>query len=147
MGGCCGSVDSYLSVCPNVWGCAVTGEELSNIWPSAPKDERPKCLYVDYGMNQDQNATLSNRGWQVCDVRTLPNGSDADRAEGLKALLEGVRVGSIAPDREKLRWAELEAKVYGLLTGKDKLADKSPKVNQEVLDNLLDFGGKKAKIR
>jgi len=34
-----------------------------------------------------------------------------------------------------------------LLTGKDKLADKVPQVNQEVLDNLLDFGEKKGKVR
>ena len=125
----------------------MTGEELSNVWPEASKDDRPKDLFVDYPVSQGERLRLLNRGWRVCDTRTLPNRSDADRAEGLKAVLEGIRVGSITPDKEKLRWAELEAKVYGLLTGKDKLADKAPKVNQEVLDNLLDFGEKKAKIR
>jgi|TARA_Y100000310_G_scaffold313705_1_gene362381 hypothetical protein len=125
----------------------MTGEELAYTWPNAPKDKEPKRLYIDYSINQDQDAALANRGWVVCDVRTLPNKTDADRAEGLKAVLEGIRVGSITPDKDKLRWAELEAKVYGLLTGKDKLADKTPKINEEVLENLLDFGKKKAKMR
>ena len=147
MVGCGGGPDSHLPVRPNVWGFVMTGEELENTWPVASQDDRPKDLFVDYPVGHDAKTTLSKRGWRVRDTRTLPNRSDADRAEGLKAVLEGIRVGSITPDREKLRWSELEAKVYGLLTGKDKLADKAPKVNQEVLDNLLDFGGKKAKIR
>tara|TARA_Y100000310_G_scaffold311985_1_gene358855 strand:+ start:277 stop:654 length:378 start_codon:yes stop_codon:yes gene_type:complete len=125
----------------------MTAQELADYWPQAPEDGRPKNLFVDYPVDTESKTALLTRGWEIYDVRTLPNKTDADRAEGLKCLLEGIRVGSIAPDREKLRWAELEAKVYGLLTGKDKLADKAPKINREVLDNLLDFGKKKAKIR
>ena len=125
----------------------MTAQDLVACWPKAPEDERPKNLFVDYHVETDYRMALLTRGWQVCDIRTLPNRTDADRAESLKSLLEGIRVGSIAPDKDKMRWMELEAKVYGLLTGKDKLADKTPQVNQEVLDNLLDFEGKKAKIR
>ena len=125
----------------------MTAQDLVVCWPEAPEDERPKNLFVDYHVETDYRMALLTRGWQVHDIRTLPNRTDADRAESLKSMLEGIRVGSITPDKEKMRWMELEAKVYGLLTGKDKLADKAPKVNQEVLDNLLDFGGKKAKIR
>ena len=147
MVGCGGGPDSHLPVRPNVWGFVMTGEELENTWPEAPQDARPKDLFVDYPVPPKTRNLLYERGWRVRDPRTLPTRSDADRAEGLKAVLEGIRVGSITPDREKLRWSELEAKVYGLLTGKDKLADKTPKINQEVLDNLLDFGKKKAKIR
>ena len=100
----------------------MTGEELVGFWPLALLDERPKNLFVDYSISSEQ-------------------------CEGVKCLLEGIRVGSISPDKEKMRWLELEAKVYGLLTGKDKLSGKAPKVDQEVLDNLLDFGKKQAKIR
>jgi|TARA_Y100000310_G_C20488724_1_gene718070 hypothetical protein len=125
----------------------MTGEELVGFWPLALLDERPKSLFVDYSISGEHCEELADRGWCVCDVRRLPNQTDADRAESLKCLLEGIRVGSITPDKDKMRWMELEAKVYGLLTGKDKLADVTPKVNQEVLDNLLDFGGKKVKIR
>tara|TARA_Y100000034_G_C6654825_1_gene286783 strand:- start:187 stop:564 length:378 start_codon:yes stop_codon:yes gene_type:complete len=125
----------------------MTGDDLIAYWPEAPKDSRPKNLFVNYSMPPKARNILYERGWRVRDTRTLPNQTDADRAEGLKAVLEGIRVGSIIPEKEKMRWAELEAKVYGLLTGKDKLADKTPKIQQEVLDNLLDFGDKKAKIR
>ena len=125
----------------------MTSEDLIACWPTAPKDERPKSLFVNYTVTKTCLEEMSLRGWSVLDTRTLPNKTDADRAEGLKAVLEGIRIGSIEPDREKMRWLELEAKVYGLLTGKDKLADKTPKINKEVLDNLLDFGKKKAKIQ
>ena len=125
----------------------MTSEDLKTCWPPAPKDERPKSLFVNYTVDTACHEAMTLRGWSVLDTRVLPNKTDADRAEGLKAVLEGIRVGSIEPDKEKMRWLELEAKVYGLLTGKDKLADKTPKINKEVLDNLLDFGGKKAKIR
>ena len=125
----------------------MTGEELVGFWPLAPLDERPKNLFVDYSISSEQCEALADHGWCVWDVRRLPNKTDADRAEGVKCLLEGIRVGSISPDKEKMRWLELEAKVYGLLTGKDKLSGKAPKVDQEVLDNLLDFGKKQAKIR
>lgn len=125
----------------------MTGDDLIAYWPEAPKDSRPKSLFVNYSMPPQARNIMYERGWMVRDTRTLPNKTDADRAECLKAVLEGIRVGSIIPEKEKMRWAELEAKVYGLLTGKDKLADKTPKIQQEVLDNLLDFGDKKAKIR
>jgi hypothetical protein len=125
----------------------MTREELVAYWPEAPSEERPKNLFVDYPLDADSRAVLQERGWKALDVRTMPNKTDADRAEGLKAVLEGVRVGSILPDKTRLRWLELEAKVYGLLTGKDKLADTTPKINTEVLENLLDFGEKKAKMR
>jgi len=125
----------------------MTGEELVSFWPPAAFADRPKNLFVDYTITEEENAALESRGWVVWDTRRLPNRTDTDRAEGLKCLLEGIRVGSVSPDKEKMRWMELEAKVYGLLTGKDKLADKVPQVNQEVLDNLLDFGEKKGKVR
>jgi|TARA_Y100000310_G_scaffold218866_1_gene220189 hypothetical protein len=125
----------------------MTGEELIGFWPEAAMADRPKNLFVDYTVTAEENAVLEGRGWCLWDIRRLPNKTDADRAEGVKCLLEGIRVGSISPDKEKMRWLELEAKVYGLLTGKDKLAGKAPKVDQEVLDNLLDFGKKQAKIR
>jgi len=125
----------------------MNSKDLIACWPAAPKEERPKSLFVNYTVDKACRDEMVLRGWAVFDTRTLPNKTDADRAEGLKAILEGIRVGSIEPEREKMRWLELEAKVYGLLTGKDKLADKTPKIKKEVLDNLLDFGEKKAKIR
>lgn len=128
------------------WEISLHGEYLIETWPDAPADDRPKNLFVDYGVSADHCIVLYNRGWLVHDIRSLRNKTDADRAEGLKAVLEGIRVGSIVPDKEKMRWIELEAKVYGLLTGKDKLSSTVPQINEEVLENILDFGKEKKRI-
>lgn len=116
----------------------MTDDELL-LWPDAPTDQRPKSLFVDSMVFEDTKGALKEKGWIVYDVRLLANKSDGDRAEALKCCLEGIRVGTIAADKDKLRWLELEAKVYGLLTGKDKIKDTVPKIDGDVLENLLDF--------
>jgi hypothetical protein len=83
-------------------------------WPEAPIEERPKPLYVDETLADIDIATLSARGWVVIDVRSMPNKSDADRLAGLKAKLEGIRLGSItAPTKNALDTLKLEASVVG----------------------------------
>ena len=124
----------------------MTEDEVS-LWPSAPRHERPKNLYLAAGLSPDLSSILEGRGWRVIDVRVLPNQTDGARAEALKATLEGIRQGTIEADKDKLRWLELEAKVYGLLTGKDKLKDDKPKISGDVLEDLLSFGKKTKKLR
>jgi len=114
-------------------------------WPEAPAEERPKSLFVNTSLTGSVRSELLSRGWKVVDVRTLANQSDGDRAEALKANLEGIRLGTIDADKDRLRWLELEAKVYGLLTGKDKIKDDKPKIDEGVLDDLLNFKGKETK--
>ena len=118
---------------------SVTDEDLLLDWPEAPADERPKSLFVNSVTSASVQSGLLSRGWKVIDVRTLANRTDGDRAEALKANLEGIRQGTIGADKDKLRWLELEAKVYGLLTGKDKIKDDKPKISEDVLDDLLNF--------
>lgn len=120
---------------------------MFDTWPEAPSSERPKSLFVSESLSSDLVSVLESRGWLVIDVRTLPNQTDGDRAQALKYNLEGIRQGTIRADKEKLRWLELEAKVYGLLTGKDKIKDDKPKIDQTVLEDLLDFGGEGKKRR
>ncbi len=114
-------------------------------WPEAPAEERPKSLFVNTSLTGYVRSELLSRGWKVVDVRTLANQSDGDRAEALKANLEGIRLGTIDADKDRLRWLELEAKVYGLLTGKDKIKDDKPKIDEGVLDDLLNFKSKDTK--
>jgi len=113
-------------------------------WPTAPDEERPKALYV-YEVLPDvvQGWLQSRQGWKVIDVRTMPNGSDADRAEGVKAFLEGVRIGSIEPDKDQLKYLELEARICGLLSNKTRADDMVPTVKKPTLDKMLDFGKKR----
>ena len=108
-------------------------------WPEAPAEERPQSLYVNTSLIGSVRSELLSRGWKVVDVRTLSNQTDGDRAESLKANLEGIRQGTIEADKDRLRWLELEAKVYGLLTGKDKIKDDKPKIDEGVLEDLLNF--------
>jgi hypothetical protein len=110
-------------------------------WPPAPEDERPKSLYVAESLPAVVTDWLSaERGWRVVDVRALPNRSDADRAEGVKAYLEGVRVGSIEASKEHLRYIELEARICGLLSNKARADDMVPTVEGDTLEDILKFG-------
>ena len=124
----------------------MTDEDL-HLWPEAPPDERPKSLFFNQAVPADVGEVLQARGWKVVDVRTLANKSDGDRAEALKANLEGIRLGTIHADKDRLRWLELEAKVYGLLTGKDKIKDLKPNISEDVLEDLLNFKPKKKSRR
>ena len=113
-------------------------------WPGAPEEERPKALYVYEALPDIVCSWLKNKqGWDVVDVRVMPNQSDADRAEGVKAFLEGVRVGSIEPDKDQLRYLELEARICGLLSNKNRADDMVPTVKEATLDKMLDFGKKR----
>lgn len=118
-------------------------------WPVAPEDERPKSLYIAEVLPDVVVRWLrEQRGWRVVDVRAMPNRSDADRAEGVKAYLEGVRVGSIEPVKELLRYVELEARICGLLSNKQRADDMVPKVEGETLENILEFGkGKRQRAK
>jgi hypothetical protein len=70
----------------------------------------------------------------IVDIRLMPNRTDADRAESVKAALEGVRVGSIKCDPRKLKFYELEARVYGLHNTKQA----SDKVKDKLLEEEVD---------
>ena len=114
------------------------------VWPEAPAEERPKALYVYETLPEIVSAWLkAKQGWDVLDVRVMPNQSDADRAEGVKAFLEGVRVGSIEPGKDQLRYLELEARICGLLSNKNRADDMTPTVKETTLDKMLDFGKKR----
>jgi len=113
-------------------------------WPEAPAEERPKALFVYETVPDVSKAWLQHKqGWDVIDVRVMPNSSDADRAEGVKAFLEGVRVGSIEPGKDQLRYLELEARICGLLSNKSRADDMVPTVKDATLDKMLDFGKKR----
>lgn len=111
---------------------------MSNLkaWPKAP--EAGKALYVDDDLPADLQADLAGLGWQLIDVRLMPNDSDGARADAWKAYMEGVRVGSITPDKTKLKFLELEGRALGLLGTKGAPKDK-PKVQlrKDEIDQLL----------
>ena len=61
----------------------------------------------------------------------------------MKSFLEGVRVGSIEPEKDQLKYLELEARICGLLSNKNRADDMVPTVKETTLDKMLDFGKKR----
>jgi len=73
----------------------------------------------------------------------MANQTDGDRAEAVKSFLEGVRLGTISADAGLLRFIELEAKVYGLLTGRQAGTKSQDEINDsQALESILSFGTK-----
>ena len=108
--------------------------------PEVPKDQRPKrCPH--YGVDELTADFWREMGWEPVDVRLMPNLTDGDRAESVKAYLEGVRLGTIQSDAALLKFIELEARVYGLTSGK-AVSTKTRKANvsDEAIDSILSFG-------
>lgn len=112
-----------------------------------PDNDRPKRLYVNVPLGLDDEAYLLSRGWQPIDVRTLPNKTDANKAETIKAWLEGVRQGSITLDKDIIKLIELEAKAYGLVGTKVIEKPKEPTTTEESVDDLLSMFASKRIVR
>ena len=117
----------------------LVGQVDFSTWPEASAKERPKALYVNESLTGDVASLLRVRGWNPVDVRLLPNTSDADRAEAVKCTLEGVRIGTIQADKERLRHLELEARIYGLTLNRDGPSEKPSGLQAHEIDDLLSY--------
>ena len=116
-------------------------------WPEVPPELRPKRLPHSGLISEAWSAELTRRGWEVVDVRLLPNETDHDRAEAVKAWLEGMRLGTIEIGKDAAKSLELEARVYGLLSlNKFGLSDvpMSSVDDEDSLDVVLSYGRDKA---
>lgn len=112
-------------------------------WPEAPEEDRPKPLYIREALTVVEVEQLETKGWEVVDVRTMPNKTDADRWASVKATLEGVRAGSITGltklDVETLK---LEAASVGPKMGNP--AQIQTKLEKSDLDLVLSFQSRRA---
>ena len=112
-------------------------------FPEVPLERRPQKIYIDYFLDSASTETLHGRGYQVIDVRSLPNSTDGDRADALKAYLEGIRLRTILPSDGAVRYVELEAKIYGLLDSKNRRNNPDEgKLGPDILDQLKGFKSK-----
>ena len=110
-------------------------------WPELSKEDRPRTLFVDSWVPSSVASKLFEKGWLCTDVRGMLNKTDGDKAECVKAYLEGVRVGTIKSDNSRLRHMELEAKIYGLVGTKEAaIAQEDSSIPEADLDSLLNFG-------
>lgn len=114
-------------------------------WPPVPSADRPKPLYVNETLAPEAEATLTQRGWQIVDVRLLPDHSDQERAAAIQATLTGLRVGSI-PNRAGLKeYLELEGKTCGLIGNKEPAKPQTENLDKQTLGELLSsFGSTRA---
>lgn len=126
-----------------------TPEKTEFNWPEVPENQRPKRL-PHRGLDYNTITHLKSRGWDPQDVRLMPNVTDGDRAEALKAWLEGIRYGTIEADPKAAKWIELESRVYGLHAGKGVSGGKSGAAqnvgsasDDNYIDTMLQFGNDK----
>ena len=112
--------------------------------PVVPEDARPRMLYLNDDPGAHLAKTLTRQGYQLVDVRILPNRTDHDRAELVKAYLDGVRMGTLEADAELLSYLRLESQIYGLVGSKDfghaASKEKKGKLEDEDLGTILGFG-------
>lgn len=112
-----------------------------------PGEDRPKRLYINVPLSPDDMTYLISRGWDPTDVRVLPNKTDAQKADTLKAWLEGVRQGSIIVDKDIIKLIELEAKAYGLVGTKTIEKPKEETPDSETVDELLEMFASKRVLK
>lgn len=98
-------------------------------FPDVPLEQRPQKIYIDYMLPSETTEKLNARGWEIIDVRVLPNATDGDRAEAVKVHLQGVRQRTILPPEGTIRHLELEARIYGLLDSKQR--DQRPELTMD----------------
>lgn len=112
-----------------------------------PKISRPKALYINVPLELEDEKNLLEKGWEPIDVRTLPSKTDKQKADTIKAWLEGVRQGSIQPEKDIIKLIELEAKAYGLVGTKTITERDEPTTTDEVVDDLLDTFASKRVVK
>jgi hypothetical protein len=108
-------------------------------WPIVPSEQRPKKFYTSQNLNIEEIANLSEKGWQVVDVRLMPETDDRERQEGVRAWLWGLTNGTIPNTKAILDVLDLRAKACGLVGNKEAALEK-PKMEKAELDGLLDVG-------
>jgi hypothetical protein len=105
-------------------------------FPDVPLDRRPQKIFIDYFLDGNTTEVLHGRGYEVIDVRSLANASDGDRAEAVKAHLQGIRQRTILPTEGAVRYIELEAKIYGLLDTKKRSNAPDTKLTDDLVNDL-----------
>lgn len=111
-------------------------------WPVVPEEQRKKKLFHNRKIGEEDLASLREKGWDPSDVRLLPNGNDGEKAESLKAYLEGLRWGSIINDQAIARYVEIEARVLGLTSGKGpEKTNKRERKEDLSLEEMMKIGG------
>lgn len=105
-------------------------------WPEVPEEERPRPLYVDRYLPPEMAEIIEERGWHVIDIRLL------EPQKSLRAKLEGIRLGSIPSTvNERLKYAEIEARVMGLVGQKgQEETESSVKKRKTTIELLNEFG-------
>lgn len=108
-----------------------------NKWPRLPSSQPARALYVNEVEEPDTVADMSEKGWEILDVRVMPCTNMVERQRIVLAWLEGIRSQTIVPHAKMLDFLDLEAQITGLKTGKQQVEDK--KVDKGTLASLLDF--------
>ena len=111
-------------------------------WPIVPDEQRPKELPFSCEMSEGDRKLLEERGWKPLDVRLLPNEGDGERASSVKYWLEGMRLGTVDCSASVAKYVEIEARIYGLTSGRGPEEEVKKKGYEDLdFDELLVIGG------
>jgi hypothetical protein len=105
-----------------------------------PGARRP--LFINTFLSPTQIEALERKGWQIIDVRTLPDDTLEQRASNVLSFLSGVRFGSIVATQTMFKFIELESRITGLYTAKGTQA-KPKDLDPEDEEALLSFAKRK----
>lgn len=110
-----------------------------NDWPNVPQNQQPRKFWTNQNIDDIEKMALQDKGWEVVDVRLMPETTDQERQEVVRAYLWGVTNGTIPNTKALLDVLDLKAKACGLVGNKEASLEK-PKMDKSQLDTLLEVG-------
>jgi len=109
-------------------------------WPTVPVEQRPQVLYHNTSLTPQEDELLRNKGWIPVDTRLMSSRTDQERIDSIKAVLEGIRRGTIDGDKTLKDFLDIESYTVGI-KGKGAQAKDVGDFGAGEIDVLLDFGG------
>lgn len=115
-------------------------DTLAEEWPLVPENQRPKPLYHMGQFPEKANKAFERKGWQLVDCRLMENETDGEKAAWVKAVLEGLSVGSIEYTDQIAKTIALLSQVLGLGKGTKVEGNAVKILPGSALADVLDFG-------
>lgn len=88
--------------------------DLASLPPVVERRE----LYVAQGIGPTLTKLLTQRGYDIVDVRALPRTDPYEHQRAILAWIQGLSEGSIVANEERRKLLELEAKAHGLMVNR-----------------------------
>lgn len=111
----------------------------ANDWDYLPPGVRRE-LYVNELLDEMIIERMKIKGYDIVDVRTMPNSNVVEKKDFIQAYLLGVSDGTILSNDERRKSLEFLAKTEGLLVNKSISGRFNLTLDKDTIKELLDFG-------